>query len=201
MARQLTRREWTMIVVLVTVALVVLFLRSEGHLGGGSGTGEAEARPPFEGAPVVRMDLLALNAGEFGDGRRDLFKYHVPGPSQAELDARRKAQEKARQELEERKKRTPPKPVQRRASTPPAPRLPKVPYRYLGFFGPKDDKIATFVEGDEVVIGRVGDVLGPKDEFELMEIDYDSVVIGFTDPKFANKTTTLKMAANARSRR
>ena len=69
--------------------------------------------------------------------------------------------------------------------------MPRIDLTYLGYLGPKDDRIAVFEDGEAVVLGRIGEVI--KDDYRIIEIQYGSVVMGFTRPDLENKTQTLNM--------
>ena len=45
-----------------------------------------------------------------------------------------------------------------------------------------------------MILARAGDVV--EGSFRLREFRYESVIFGFTNSKFADKTTELKMTAN-----
>ncbi len=201
MARKLSRREIGLIAALVLAA--VLYLR---YGGLGSSPGPSSA-PPVDAKqaaamadpPVVHMNLLAAAEVPYDVDGRDLFKYSKRPPTAEELAAERerlrrlaeqeKAANAARQKAMEQRA------AQQAAAPPPRPvepQPPRVPFKYLGYFGPKDDKIAVFEDNKEIVLARAGDVL--RDQFKLVEIEYESAVIGYTKPEFANKTQKLTMS-------
>lgn len=190
MARKLSSRERNLLIVLGIVALVVLWrvAGSDGARPAGSGTGEDGEEFGLGEPPVVSMALLARLAEGYDPEGRDLFKYGKkppPPPDPKVLEAKRKADDARRQAAAAAA-------AKRKNTPPPAPRgpvPPKINFTYVGYFGPKDDKIAVFEEKDEVLIARRGETL--LDDFRVVEIQYESVVIGFTDPRFEKKTETL----------
>jgi len=152
------------------------------------------------------MDLLARQPGEDEGGRRDLFQYSQRPPSRAELMAaaeaereRRRleklAQEAARREAERRaaeaaqlaeiQKTLPPPP-------PPRPTPPPVPFRFLGYIGPRDAKIAALENGKDTLLAKEGETV--LKEYKVVEIRYDSVIVGFTRPEFSSETREIPMS-------
>ncbi len=69
------------------------------------------------------------------------------------------------------------------SSSPEGPgRLPKVEppnfsYKYLGYFGPEEKKLAVFSDGKEIIDVFEGETI--SDKFILKKIGYESVTIGF----------------------
>lgn len=194
MARKLSRREIGFVSLLGVAGLIYVLYSDGGVLKGpGGDPGLIDDDAPRDAAPVVRMDLLQASLAEYGQDGRDLFKYEKRPPTQAELDAMKRQQDLANQrrqaaaEQRQAKKKAPPP----RKPRPTGPRLPRVTFEYVGYLGPKEDRIAVFEEGQELILGRSGDVV--RDEFRVVEIQYDTVIIGFTDPKFEDKTQTLRM--------
>lgn len=54
---------------------------------------------------------------------------------------------------------------------------PNFTYKYLGFFGPKEKKLAVFSDGKDIIDIFEGETL--SDKFILKNIGYESVTIGF----------------------
>lgn len=54
---------------------------------------------------------------------------------------------------------------------------PNFTYKYLGFFGPVDKKLAVFSDGKDIIDLFEGEILAEK--FILKKIGYESVTIGF----------------------
>ena len=201
MARNLSRRELTFAVVLTVAVLAWLFLRSDDPFRGGGAADELSEMAQLDAAPVVRMDLLDARDVEYDQAGRDLFKYGKK-PLTAEELAALEAQRLAREEAERRRREEAERrrlAAEERARNAPArqaarsrgPTVPRIDLQYLGYLGPKDDRIAVFEDGDAVVLGRIGEVI--KDDYRIIEIQYGSVVMGFTRPDLENKTQTLNM--------
>jgi len=134
-----------------------------------------------------------------------------PPPSPAEIEAMRKAEEarlkaleeEARQRAEaqqkqmqaenERRAREAEEAAKRQteqakavAAAPPkgpaAPPPPPINYRLVGYMGPMSRRIAVFLNGNDVVLGRQGDILEGK--YKVLSIGVDSVEVGYSDPAF-----------------
>jgi hypothetical protein len=201
MARKLSRREASLGVILTIVVLGWLWFRSDDPFQGGAAAGELTEIAQLGAAPVVRMDLLAARDVKFDQAGRDLFKYGkkpLSAEDLAALEAQRRAREeaerRAREEAERRRKEAEARAQQQQTQTvnqTSRPTVPRINLKYLGYLGPKDDRIAVFEDGDDVVLGRVGEVV--KDDYRIVEIQYGSVVMGFTRPDLENKTQTLNM--------
>jgi hypothetical protein len=80
----------------------------------------------------------------------------------------------------------------RRPSGPPPDPPPPVPgFIFLGYIGPKQDKIAVFEEGQEIVLARVGEVV--QNRFRVVEFKFQTVVLGYEEDRYKGKTTELRM--------
>jgi hypothetical protein len=177
------RRKKVILGVLLAM-LAVLVLRHFSPFGGSSGGAVgrggrgAAADPAVE---VAEFDLasLALERAVYSPGR-DPFSYGAvppppaPEPTPAQLKAaERRAQERAAggSDGEGRGRQG------RGAAGPPRPRAPEVNVQYLGSFGPPQDRIAVFLDGEEIINAKVGDVL--KGQFILQGIGFESADLGF----------------------
>jgi hypothetical protein len=197
-SRKVSTREMFLAAILIGVLVwTIWYLTGKAMEGAGAGASESSTVAFRKGdAPQVRIDLLAGAAEPYDQNGRDLFKYSKRPPTAEELEAERRrleAERLAREEALRRQrearanrentgpKQTPPRP--------PGPRPPKITFQYIGYLGPKDDRIAVFENGEELLLARVGEKL--QEKFELREIDYESVVIGYTDPRFEKQTKTL----------
>lgn len=203
MARALSPREVRLAVVLGVVLLALVWMRSDVDLDRVGGAPPPDPRRAGEqemDAPVVRMDLLNAAAQDAQGPERDLFKYTQRPPSAEEIAAARRQarlEEEARRQAEEQARLA--REAQARAAAeraanpppPPPPQPPPIPFKYLGYLGPKDKRYAAFEDGQEIVVAQVGDVL--RNQFKIVDIQYDSVVIGYTRPEFAGRTQTLNM--------
>ena len=201
MARKLSGREVALAVILTVAVLGWIWFRPDDPFRGGAAAGELTDLAQMDAAPVVRMDLLAVRDVKFDEAGRDLFKYGkkpISAEELAALEAQRRAREeaerRAREEAERRRKEAESRTQEQQAravARPRGPTVPRIDLKYLGYLGPKDDRIAVFEDGDAVVLGRVGEVI--KDDYRIVEIQYGSVVMGFTRPDLENKTQTLNM--------
>jgi len=201
--RKLTRRETVLLSAVALAALIYLGYVSERTMSSrsaeliGAEIGELLA----DTAPVVPMDLLAHGGEDYDRNGRDLFKYSKRPPTAEELEAerlRREAELRARREAEERRRAAAEAAREAAANRPPPPpptpaekQPPRIPFQYIGYLGPKNDRIAVFQEGEELLLARTGEPL--QDLFRVVDIRYESVVMGFTDPEFESRTRELPM--------
>jgi hypothetical protein len=184
--RSLSTREKVLVIVLGVAAVVAYrSLTGDGIGFGGPGDERAGDERDFGEPPLLRMDLLALNRVEFDTDGRNLFRYYTPPPPKPK---RRPAPPRPTPKPRpERPRPTPPPP-------PPAPREPQAPppdFQYLGYLGPKDEKIAVFDGTEGVMLARVGEVV--QDDFRLTEFTHDSVVMSYIAEQWAGRTTELKL--------
>ncbi|HZM71093.1 MAG TPA: hypothetical protein VFB95_12110, partial [Candidatus Cryosericum sp.] len=105
--------------------------------------------------------------------------------AQQQEEARRKAEEEA-----ERIKNMPPPPP----PPPPKPQPPPVNFKFIGYIGPANSKIAVLHDGTDLVFVKKGDVL-PKG-IRVLEIGYESIKFGFSDPQFKDESRTLPMSSS-----
>ncbi len=203
--RQLSRRETYLLTGLAVVVLVFGYMRlfRDGGAAGRAGVDEAEAALSGE-APVVQMALLTREPRTYDPDGRDLFKYAKRPETLAERLARERAeaerlrrlQEEAERKrlAEEARAKQQEQQAQLARNTPPRPTGPVPPrarFSYLGYLGPKEDRIAVFASGEELLLARIGETV--EDQFKVKEIKYQKVVLGFTAEEFKNQTTELTM--------
>lgn len=132
--------------------------------------------------PVVDLSMLqkGLEEKSFSIGR-NIFRYGVP--KRTETTTAEPGREGGRNA-----QRVPPKvvpepltfqeqPQPPRIETPQKKEPPYFNYRYLGFFGPQDKKLAVFSDGKEIIDVFEGETI--MDKFILKKIGYESVTIGF----------------------
>lgn len=183
--RQLNTREKAMLGLLAVAGIAGWFGYRDSGVGfGGAGAG-AEALPPINGEPpVVRVDLLAQDPVAFDPSGRNLFAYYTP-PAPKKQRPKPKAPPPPPPAPPKKKKATPKREVIKE------PQPPTPEFSYVGYLGPKDDRIAVFTAGEEMLVARVGEVV--EELFELREFRYETVIFGFTDPQFQGKTTELKL--------
>jgi len=145
----------------------------------------ADARPAARGgrtrgavAPPTAVVLLRTDRlDDVPDGfevGRDLFRFAPPPPPPPPPPPTREELERMRQEAEERRRREEADAIERAKPRPPA-----ITLRFLGSFGPEQDKIAVFTDaaGQSVWNARVGDVVDGK--FIVDRIGFESVDLRF----------------------
>jgi hypothetical protein len=77
---------------------------------------------------------------------------------------------------------------------PPKPQPPPISYKFIGYFGPMNAKVAVLYDGAETLFVRQGEDL-PKG-VKVLEIGYESIKFGFTDPQFKDESRTLPMSSS-----
>jgi len=201
--RKLTRRESILLGAVALAAIAYLSYVSERAMSSrsaelaGAEVGELLA----DTAPVVPMGLLASAVDDYDRNGRDLFKYSKRPPTAEELEAerlRRLAALKAQEEAARKRRQADEARQEAAANRPPPPppravekQPPRIPFQYIGYLGPKNDRIAVFQEGEDLLLARRGEPL--QDLFTVVDIRYESVVMGFTDPEFESRTRELPM--------
>jgi len=188
--RKPTGREYFFIVVLAVMGLAYLAYRGDGPLFGGR-QDEGRKNMALGIAPIVRMAALAARTEDYDPKGRNLFEYYTPPPPKRKVPPPRVAA------------KTPPKvpvvrPVQRNQQNRKAVNAgvtpPKINFKYIGFLGPKDSKIAVFEDGEGMLLARAGEIVDK--EFTVVEFKYESVVMGYVDMRFKTMTTELNMRRN-----
>lgn len=133
-------------------------------------------KPPVVDLSIFQKDFSekSLSIG------RNIFRYGVP-----------KRTEKLNEETRDMGRnipkvppRVPPEPLATQ-EVPQTPRVEATPkkeppyfnYKYLGFFGPKDKKLAVFSDGKEIIDVFEGETI--MDKFIVKKIGFESVTIGF----------------------
>jgi hypothetical protein len=186
--------------------------------GGGAGRGP---RPDLAALKLYPIDWASLQSGRpaYDPNGRNIFQFGVIPPppppvlTAAEQAAIRKAQDDARKAreaemermrlaaeaaakdqvaqqaiLEEQRKNPPPPPP------PPKPQPPAITYKFIGYFGPPKNKVAVLYDGADQIFVRQGEEL-PKG-IKVLEIGYESIKFGFTDPQFRDESRTLPMSSS-----
>ncbi|MCZ6779823.1 MAG: hypothetical protein O7F16_12785, partial [Acidobacteria bacterium] len=77
------------------------------------------------------------------------------------------------------------------AAQPSAARPPAAKYKFMGYMGNPNRKLAVLLDDGEVVLKREGETLG--DDFVVREIRFDSVELGYTDERFKDEKTLIPM--------
>ena len=106
---------------------------------------------------------------------------------QAELlRAQQQAQQQALLQQQQTQANQPPPP-------PPRPQPPSIPYKFIGYIGPPENKIAVLYDGTDLVFASEGDEIGKG--FRVLAIGYESIKFGYTDPRFKGDSQTLPMSS------
>ena len=71
---------------------------------------------------------------------------------------------------------------------------PPINYKFIGYVGPSENKIAVLHDGTDLIFVRQGEKIGGQ--FKILEIGYESIKFGYTDPRFRGETTTLPMSSS-----
>ena len=209
MARGPSRREWLLIAGL-GLALAVWLWRAWGTQAPAAAATTAEKRADAKKdlvmgvVPVVHMDLLDKAVVKYDQAGRDLFKYAVRPPSWAQVKqmraaaaaaakAQREAEERARIEALARQKAEAERQAYLAAHPvpPPPPQPPAIGFKFLGFVGPPNGRIAAFEENDTTFVAKAGEIV--KKEFRVDEIKYESVVISYVNPTFKGQVRELPL--------
>jgi hypothetical protein len=204
---------------LLGIILVLTAVALWQNLGGGP-AGPGGARPAggraadISGLRVFAVDWAALQAPQYDPSGRNIFQFGViPPPPPPKLTpeeeaAIRKAQEEAekerkrqeellRQQQEEAARQAQQQALaQQNLPPPPPPRPvpPAIPYKFIGYIGPPERKIAVLHDGTDMVFAGAGDQVGKG--FRILEIGYESIKFGYMDPQFKGETQTLPMSSS-----
>ena len=213
------QKELILGALLVAIAFVVWQ-----NLGGDAGQAGGAA-PPGGGSRVdlagleklmPKVDWAALTAPRpaYDPSGRNIFQFGaIPAPTPVPLTAQEKAAiEAARKAAEEERRRQEAlmleqqrqaaeqaqKQAEYQASLPPPPPPKPVPpainYKFIGYVGPPENKIAVLHDGTDLIFVRQGEKIGGQ--FKILEIGYESIKFGYTDPRFKGETTTLPMSSS-----
>ena len=185
MKRQLNQREKVLLFVLVAAGGGLLYWKQGSVDFSGGGSGKQGKHQEFGEPPQVLLELLAQDATSFDAGGRNLFDYYTPPPPIAPEPIHRPVPPPPPVEVAQ--VTEPPRPV-----PPPKPQAPQPRFQYLGSLGPKDAKLAVFETSNEgVTIKRIGDTV--EKDFRLVAFKHDAVVLGYSDKRWKDQTTELKM--------
>jgi len=190
MARQLSGREIGLLVGLGIVGAIGYWYSQSGAPEAPPSTAAAKMAELGE-PPVVHLERLQAAGEGYDRGARNLFAYYVPPPppppkrpAPVEVKAPPPMAQPA---------------VQTAPQAPPAPRAPqppRVPFQYIGYLGPKDARLAVFEQNGSIVLARIGEIV--QEQFVVREFKFESVVIGYTDERFAEQTTELRQSSKRR---
>jgi len=208
MARGPSRREGFLIAGL-SAALAVWLWRAwdtEAPAAAAAAAKRADAKKELAlgAAPLVHMELLDRAVVKYDQAGRDLFKYSVRPPSWAQVKqmraaaaaaakAQREAEEQARLVALQRQKEEAERQVYLAAHPlpPPPPQPPAITFKFLGFVGPPNGRIAAFEENEATFVAKTGEIV--KKEFRIDEIKYESVVISYVNPTFKGQVRELPL--------
>lgn len=211
MARALNSREKTLLGVLAAAGIIVFWMTRPGEPG--ADAADPGKRPAKQVAlpapPVVRMELVEREVDPLADGGRDLFKYTQRPPSARELARLREQARLAKieadriaklqaEQAERDRKLAEQRAIEIAANPPPPPKPmpPAIAFKYIGYLGPKDDRIAVFDDGGETLLAKRGETV--REQFRVVDIRYESVVIGYVRKEFQSDTTELRLSGKAR---
>jgi hypothetical protein len=197
--------------ILLLVAAIGAFVLLEGRnlFGEGALTGGVADRAPAQDPKVNALKALPAlelerpaDAGDY-KARRNLFDY-ATNPELQRLERERQlAQQRAERERAEAeaKRRAeqaklppqpPPPPL-----PPPPPTPPAFGYNYIGYLGPlaKTELLAVLLKrgGGKPFAVKVGETIDGS--FVVQKVDFDAVVIGYVDSRFAGRTETVRLSA------
>ena len=215
----MARRKEILLGVMLVILVVVFWKNITGDgstIGSGTRRGGAVGRVDYAATKVfpVPWNLLAAERPTYDPAGRNIFQFGrlAPPPkakiSQAEQDAideaRRRAEaarlaalQKARAARVKPADTSPPPPPRLAAAPPPAapakPTPPPIKYKFIGYLGPLDNKIAVLHDGTDMVFVSSGDEL--EEKFLVLDIGYESIKFGFLDPRFENESRTLPMTS------
>jgi len=210
------RREMTLGGVLVVLAVLLWQQLSRTPPGSAAGLGAPGGRQAdLSGLKVFDVPWAALDGDRPGydPSGRNIFQFGViPPPPPPKLspqeqaaikEAQRKAEEERQRQLELQRQQEAQRQqeVQRQQEIqanlppppPPKPQPPAITYKFIGYIGPPEAKIAVLHDGTDMVFARQGEVVGKG--FKILEIGYESIKFGYTDAQFKGESTTLPMSS------
>lgn len=208
MARGPSRRE-ALLIAGLGIALAVWLWRAWGNqpptaIATAEKRASAKKEVALGVAPVVHMELLDKAVVKYDQSGRDIFKYSVRPPSWAQVKqmraaaaaaakAQKEADERARIAALQAQKEAAERAVYVAAHPPPPlpPQPPAISFKFLGFVGPPNGRIAAFEENDQTFVAKAGEIV--KKDFRIDEIKYESVVISYVNPTFKGQVRELPL--------
>jgi hypothetical protein len=207
------RKEILLGAILIALA-AVLWQQIGGDPAGmlSGGRGGAGGRTDLSTIRIFPVEWAALTAPRpaYDPLGRNIFQFgEIPPPPPPVLTPEEQAAiKKAQLEAEEERKRQEELMRKQQAEAlakqqevanlppppPPKPQPPPVNYKFIGYVGPSERKIAVLHDGTDMIFARQGDVVGK--EFRILEIGYESIKFGFTDPRFKQESQTLPMSSS-----
>ncbi len=218
-----SRKNEMMLGGLLIVLAVVLWHQlagGGGSLSGGPGARGGATRISLDDREPFPVDWAALTAARpaYDPAGRNIFQFGappkpVPPPltdaEKAAIEAARLQAERERLEREraaaealaaaqaaQAQAAASAAPVNAEPPPPPKPTPPRVTYRFIGYIGPPERKLAVLQEGADLVFGRQGDELGGS--FRILEIGYESIKFGYTDRQFKGEFEIVPMTSGGR---
>ena len=212
------KKELLLGALLVAIAVVVWQNLAGGGapVSAGPAPGGPVPRVNLEIAKIYPVDWASMSAPRptYDPNGRNIFTYGaIPVPTPPPLTAQEKeAIEKARQAAEAERLRQEQLAQQAQAAAasqaqaaaqaqanqpppaPPKPQPPPINYKFIGYVGPSENKIAVLHDGNDLIFVRAGEKIGGQ--FKILEIGYESIKFGYTDPRFKGETTTLPMSSS-----
>lgn len=220
------RKRREVVLGLLLVLLVVAVWKNVGGAavggggvdGGGSGRG---SRPDLGDLRLYPIDWASLQAGRpaYDPNGRNIFQYgQIPPPPPPVLTAAEKAAIKLAQDNAQKERERQMELMRQQAAEaanarvaeearqkelqlnppppppPPKPQPPPITYKFIGYFGPAKNKVAVLYDGADQIFVRQGEEL-PKG-IKVLEIGYESIKFGFTDPQFRDESRTLPMSSS-----
>lgn len=207
--------------VLLVLLIVVFWARLGGGLGSGPSTAGAGGRATRVNLEALRIypvpwEILTAARPAYDPAGRNIFQFGaLPKPTpppmsdaekaavdkakkdQADRLAQLRAQQmKAIQDRAEQQRNQPQEPVNVLPPEPPKPRPPQITYKFVGYIGPPENKLAVLDDGGDLLFARAGDNVG--EQFRIMEIGYESIKFGYTDDRFVGESRTIPMSTSTR---
>jgi hypothetical protein len=221
----LEKRKELILGLLFVLLLAVGYHTFYGGAGGSAGIGGPAfsgrvSRPDLAGLKLFDVDWTSLDTARpsYDPNGRNIFQFGVIPPppppvlTPQEQAAIRKAQQQAaeerakqeallkQQQEEAARQAQAQQAAQAKAQAnlppppPPKPQPPPIPYKFIGYIGPVENKVAVLHDGTDLIFVRRGDEL-PKG-IKVLEIGYESIKFGFTDPQFKDESRTLPMSSS-----
>ena len=185
--RKLTSRERVLLMAFIPLIIIGVIYSRGNQLGAGSAAAAALEAKDYGDAPEVELAKLETQPEGYDPNARNLFAYYTPPPPTRKVVERPKPVQRVAPPVQQpvrTARQQPPK-------TPPKAQPPRPSFRYIGFLGPKENKIAVLEQGDEVILAALGEVV--QDRFTIAGFEYETLIIGFTEERFKNETTELPM--------
>lgn len=222
-AALLKRKELVLGLLVVALAFVVWkTLFGEGMLVPGIGAAPTPPRAKVDLASIkiFPVDWASLDAPRpaYDPNGRNIFQFGTPPPPPpivltpaekaaikkaqeeaektriAQVEANRLAMEEANKHQQEEAERLARENANKPPPLPPPPEPPPITYKFIGYIGPSNAKVAVLYDGTDTLFVRSGEIL-PKG-IKVLEIGYESIKFGFTDPQFKDMSRTLPMSSS-----